>query len=103
MKIFKFKKHKDGYEDGTRGTTPRYPLEIKAFFDNQVLGRPAECSTSAMDAGTSLSTPSSSAAPLTMGLPSDALTVGTSTRDAPEGAELSTSLFEATRKGKMSA
>ena len=39
IKVFKFKKYKDRYEDGKRGSIPRYPLEIDAFFESQGLGR----------------------------------------------------------------
>ena len=35
QKVSKFKKHKDEYEDRTRGATSRYPLEIEAFFERQ--------------------------------------------------------------------
>ena len=85
MKVIKFKKYKDGYKDGMQGTTPRYPLEIEAFFESQCMGHTAEHGGSAVEVRTSPSAPSSSVAPPKTGLLSDSPTVGTSTRGAPEG------------------
>jgi len=50
MRVFKFKKYKDGYEDGKQGAAPRYPLEIGAFLEDQGLGRLAGCGSSAAEA-----------------------------------------------------
>jgi len=114
MKVFKFKKHKDGYEDRKQGASLRYPLEVDAFFESQSLRRSTKRGASAVEAWTSSSAPSGStvppatglplgastaetgaspsvpargAAPPMMGLLSGVLTVETSTRDASEGVD----------------
>jgi len=35
VKVFKYKKYKEGYKDGKRGASLRYPLEIGAFLKSQ--------------------------------------------------------------------
>jgi len=35
LKVFKFKKYKEGYEDGKQGVSPRYPLEIGSFLRSE--------------------------------------------------------------------
>jgi len=35
--VFKFKKYKEGYEDGKRGVSPRYSLEIGFFLGSEIL------------------------------------------------------------------
>jgi len=63
LKVFKFKKYKDGYEDRKRGASLRYPLEIGSFPESQGQG-PLESSVSpAIVAETSPSVPSSDVAP----------------------------------------
>jgi len=63
MKVFKFKKYNDGYEDGKRGAAPRYLLEVEAFFESRGLRRPAERGASAVEARISLIAPSGNTAP----------------------------------------
>ena len=102
MKVFKFKKYKDGYEDGTQGATPRCSLEIEAFFESQGMGWPVEPDASVVDAGTSLITLSSIIALPTTGLPSDVLTVRISALDAPTNIDHPAPSSEASLKGKVS-
>ena len=69
MKVFKFKKYKDGYEGEAGGATSRYPLEIEDFFESQGMGRPMEPDASIVEARTSLNALSSSIAPPAMVYP----------------------------------
>jgi len=43
LKVFKFKKYKEGYEDGKRGTPPKYSLHIRSYLkgESQDLLEPA--------------------------------------------------------------
>ena len=97
---FKFRKYKDGYEGEKRGSTPRYPLTIEAFLESQGLERPMEPDASVVAAGASLSAPSSDAALVTAGVPSDASPAGTSTHGASEDADLLTPSSEASQQSK---
>ena len=94
MKVFKFKKYKDGYEDGKQGAL-RYPLATVAFFESQGMGRTSARGASIVEAEASPNTPSSSAPIPMMGLPSDASTAKTSTRGVTVGIGLSTPPSEA--------
>ena len=35
MKVFKFKNYKEGYEDGKRGASPKFPLDIGSFLKGE--------------------------------------------------------------------
>jgi len=63
MKVFKFKKYNDGYEDEKRGAALRYLLEVEAFFKSQGLRCPAERGALVVEARISLGAPSGNIAP----------------------------------------
>ena len=43
LKVFKFKKYKEGYKNGERGVSPRYPLEIGSFLRSEGQDPPERC------------------------------------------------------------
>ena len=65
LKVFKFKKYKEGYEDRKRGVSPRYSLEIGCFLRSKGQDPPESSAAPATMVETSLNAPSSNAAPLT--------------------------------------
>ena len=63
MKVFKFKKYKDGYDDEEQGAVPKYLLEVDAF-ESQGLRHLAERGTSPVKKRIALS---GSVVPMAMG------------------------------------
>ena len=66
LKVFKFKKYKERYEDEKRGASPRDSLEIGSFLRSEDQDPPKSSASSAIMVETSLNTPSSHAMPLIM-------------------------------------
>jgi len=65
LKVFKFKKYKEEYEDGKRGVSPRYLLDIESFLRGEGHDPPKSSAAHAAEVETSLNAPSSDATPLT--------------------------------------
>lgn len=101
MKVFKFKKYKNGYEHGKQGTPRRYLLEIEDFLESQDKRHPG--STALANLGdTSMSGPSNSvASPVMSPLPSVPTTEPV-VLIVSKDAMLLTLRFEASHKGKVS-
>jgi len=65
LKVFKFKKYKEGYEDGKYGESPRYLLDIGSFLRGEGRGPPENSAAHAVEMETFLNAPSSNTTPLT--------------------------------------
>jgi len=103
LKVFKFKKYRNGYEDGKRRVAPIYPLEVEAFLASQGVSGALEHESPIAEMGASLRALLSDIALLMTGLPiDDAPTFGTSGHGITEDADLPTSSSEASKKGKVS-
>ena len=91
MKVFKFKKYKDEYENGRQGATLRDLFEVETFLASRGIG-------SALAHGLTGASPlalSSDIALSVIGLSTgDVLTAGAMDRCAIEGADLPTSSSE---------
>jgi len=74
--VLQFKKSKAGYEDGKRGASLRYSLDIESFLRGEGRGPPESSAAHAAQVETSLNAPSSDVAPLTSGLLPTALDAG---------------------------
>ena len=64
--MFKFKKYKKGYEDGKRGASPKYSLDIRSFLRGEVQDPPEGSATHATGVEATQNPPSRDAAPLTL-------------------------------------
>ena len=93
VKIFKFKKYKEGSEDGKWDASPRYPLEFGAFLKSQGLELPEGSVVPATTAETSSGVSSCVFAPLATSPPPTALATDFVTLAAPRGRYASDSPF----------
>jgi len=74
--VFKFKKYKEGYEDGKRGVSPRYSLDIGSFLRGEGQYPPEISATQATEVETSLDALSRNITPLTSSFLLSALDAG---------------------------
>ena len=65
LKVFKFKKYKEGYEGEKRGISPRYSLDIGSFLKGEGQDSPESSAAHAAEVETSMNALSNDAAPLT--------------------------------------
>ena len=65
LKVFKFKKYKQGYKDGNRGVSLRFTLDIGSFLRGKGQDPPQSNIAHSIEVETSLNVLSSDASPLT--------------------------------------
>ena len=102
MKVFKFKKYKEGYEDERHGVSLRYPLEIGSFLRSEDQDPPESSTAPAAVEETFLNALSSCVAFMTISSPPTAIDAGRVAQVALEEAALLAPTFEESYKDKVS-